>query len=986
MAKKKTETRMKSSAHPTLQDLLNEYPELLSNRSVASIINKFATDEAELAELNQDEIEALRQIVKTAQLTYGANVFTRDVNDLSPREMVCIIQHIMKGDFSGVYESDELAAGKKYVHVKPAIVPHDAIDIDKDQFRDLRITAPFDTEVRRFDVTRKVNRALQTGKNPFMPEFPSLEAMLDAMQTNDRKRLINQYELLKMQYSGQRRVNGVEREIVDYKPEGLPTLASLLAAYSYKQATLTGSLPLGDLSTLSVANRLAYANMADMLFRRYIMCGALDVNHLTADREVQYQRFLSNVDQESYDRILAALREGAAGGDAYGVNDAPSLDSINAEFERTGGSGSSFWPLEGSRSALNDFVKEMQFRMVALYDSARDRHMINTLITPLLRNSLVDRGDIYHIIPERGRIFGLAREYARLVRWKKSGYATHQISARVGGVLQEYNWIKSMISLQEQCVNKVTVDLTTALDVLKRLHVEWHRQVGSRWLVTTPLIEDADGNRVASRTLDMINPFGEIVRDPELKNLHGDVIGLHDDFEPTLSDLSVMDAPTISAIVRLLTSVDTDMRVSNPDVREITKRPEWSGLIELRDCQILDSDIAFVDQLDDMFVHVFMHKLMSGKFINSPLATLYDLPNGTDLLKDYYESFQIMALCHDAVQEVLQDLLNIVACSYEWHDNPVWEILSTTGLFVSSPITLESFSLTNASWQERFRKSALVSYEGDEARMTRYYFETETKRERALPSVVMDFLETADAICTRTTHFQFRKPFKSDALPVVDVLAALNDEHGMTSGMLRNLLASGRVVRLGDLSPADPIFSRSFTTTLVPQRAALPGVVRDDADGLMILANVDPYLRITFAGLSYDDLHPIKVMMNALTSSKADGGAGVDPNEPIILRGRVLPYNGLTSYDVLDPSILMDVEQTVTPVDVFDQRVRIPRTMPHIQTMLRRSAYTLLGGVVEDEQYMSLFKHNLRSEYVNQHVEPGGDVIRPTDTELVEEK
>lgn len=424
-------------------------------------------------------------------------------------------------------------------------------------------------------------------------------------------------------------------------------------------------------------------------------------------------------------------------------------------------------------------VRERAAQLKKWTASAVERYMLNFVITPLLRDALVQRAGVRKLtgVP----VMETAVKYSKWKEKAQQNILRTPLINQITSFVNSNNWLDSFNGLKDSLlsgfdqssfiglpllINTIeggdidpSVDLSNLEGSYDKIADTSHTGYG---LSTSKSETSAAARRKTVR--DMLEeeqkfvkattPLYQIDRSAILTSIDGGPLWVHDkfsanvDFDVTKEDVAWL----ILQLARLKNIPITD----TASLEFMSRYPQWAGLMMTASEEPTPSTEfkAFVDRLMEMEYIRMATKLPS---VDQSLTALFDEPNRADLQGGFASSLYFVALTHKVANTVLTDLLMVIKSSIEYANDDFWAELNSilelgeAGLYPS----LQGFKYVRTYNV----KNPMIALQERNV-MTHYYFmEKDLKITHPVTDHLTSFLRNAKSLGEMHTSMVSVRPF-----------------------------------------------------------------------------------------------------------------------------------------------------------------------------------------------------------------------------------
>lgn len=586
------------------------------------------------------------------------------------------------------------------------------------------------------------------------------------------------------------------RRVVDLP--GDKSIEARLATYLAGLQMLTGKLPLGDISSLPLANQEKVRGYAAMIANRVASIAELDF--ITTDAMADF-----------------VISEGA--------DENVNLSDRNSLIAR-----------------LNDMT-----------ETAKRRYISSQVIQPLMRSALIERGRINDISLDNLRQAAVIQN-----RWLKTLKHRHYKQLLVPEILTyvaNAKWAQDYYFLSAMCMDGVTHRLSYVMSSVVDVVNDDRRQQGLDELSVGYAVVDDDDMMTHS------TPTSDCNTTVTFRNIHGDIIGLKEDVRmQNVQWLTLFKSRNnVAALIRLAADFSHVDIINELSLSFITQRVEWQGILD--NSMVLNStlssdsiahDNAVYSLVDAIAKEYFCADIMNGAFPANPVLSIFDEANRESLEATYLGTLDVLAVARKAYDRAIKELLYIVSTSPQWKNDPIWDELKSINIVGAEPAQ----ELFSSQYVRKYENKNSVMFRDKDAYTAVDYYLDETLDSSGYftpISQLRNILRLAGASSVMETHWRLTRPLRTLAPHTVDAVAVAKELQWYHMDLISNI----RAFSLSQIDVTSLQFRRGFTATALNSDDRAGAEI---ADTMIMLGDMSPIIETELSDLQGIEKFPIALL------------------------------------------------------------------------------------------------------------------------------
>lgn len=601
------------------------------------------------------------------------------------------------------------------------------------------------------------------------------------------------------------------------------------------------------------------------------------------------------------------------------------------------------------QSAMTDakeiYSDEAIDQLTDMTDAAVRRYIQNNVISPLLRDVLVNRGSLKTLVNISP--FQAAASYAEWLKLLDMNYDASMIRSLVTQALPQFPWMTGMETLRHASAggrkqNGVFVMNQIAAAIADEESMEDFYY--DTFLGKFSKYRNGTETEVTSISIAALGM--NIHRTCDLLNVHQEPIALCDNVSyDKLDDLAglLQRKDVVVYLIKLLAKLSNVSIEEKIDLDFLTRYPEWSGLLQsdMSESDDVMSVTVLTGVLEPIIKFQYLASVCNNKITANELRSIFDEPNRADLQSDFSSFLYHFSLSHNVSQGVIRSVLEIVRNSREWVGQTIWDELAKVGIVIPA---VDNPGSSNRTLHTKFESaSSIIRLMDNSATTVSYYVNSEIAEGATMLQPILNTLQAANALGNREDVVELRLPFVTSALPKADLFELT--QSNTPQHIIQDLIQQLEIVDTRSIASDSPLIERELNIHLLrrvtdtsEELADQPGT--HHVDGFFCLVPVTPYLRVVYGQLTPTEQRAFKLIQDMKTSllSKHLNTDTVS----------IITNAAGHSFVQIDPAEYITIEHGDLNHLMVDSTLLLPVNSEQLRNFLSARSYSLHTGSIKD--------------------------------------
>lgn len=601
------------------------------------------------------------------------------------------------------------------------------------------------------------------------------------------------------------------------------------------------------------------------------------------------------------------------------------------------------------QSAMTDaketYSDEAIDQLTDMTDAAVRRYIQNNVISPLLRDVLVNRGSLKTLVNISP--FQAAASYAEWLKLLDMNYDASMIRSLVTQALPQFPWMTGMETLRHASAggrkqNGVFVmnQIATAIADEESVNDFYYDTFLGKFS------KYREGRETEVTSISIAALGMNIHRTCDLLNVHQEPIALCDSVSyDKLDELSslLQRKDVVVYLIKLLAKLSNVSIEERIDLDFLTRYPEWSGLLQTDsgESDNVMSVTVLTGVLEPIIKFQYLASVCNNKITANELRSIFDEPNRADLQSDFSSFLYHFSLSHNVSQGVIRSVLEIVRNSREWVGQTIWDELSKVGIVIPA---VDNPGSGNRTLHTKFESaSSIIRLMDNSATTVSYYVNSEIAEGATMLQPILNTLQAANALGNREDVVELRLPFVTSALPKVDLFELTQSD--TPQHIVQDLMQQLEIVDTRSIASDSPLIERELSVHLL-RRAASEGkglseqASAHEVDGFFCLVPVTPYLRVVYDQLAPVEQRAFKLIKDMKTSLLSKHLS----NDSVSIITNAAGY----SFVQIDPAEYITIEHGDLNHLMVDSTLLLPVNSEQLRNFLSARSYSLHTGSIKD--------------------------------------